>query len=161
MENYHPLIVHFPIALLIASAVAELAGHLLKRDDLRHFAFWALILGVVSASAAYITGSFAEESVEHLPGIHANLETHEELATIALATWIGLAALRILLTIRGWLNSSIFYLYLVLLLAGGVLIGSTGYSGGNLVYNHGAGVNIAQKSNTNSTVKHNHDDDDD
>lgn len=162
MTDYHPLIVHFPIALLIVGSIAELAGHLLKRDDLRHFAFWAIILGVASTGAAYLSGSMAEEQVEHLPGIHSTLEMHEELATITLVTWIGLGALRILLAGRQWLTSNIFYLYIVLLLAGSVLLGTTGYWGGQLVYQHGAGVKMtsATQQIPFSKIRH-HDDDDD
>lgn len=161
MTDYHPLIVHFPIALLIVGSVAELAGHLLKRDDLRHFAFWALMLGVVGAGVAYISGAMAEEQVEHLPNIHNTLEMHEELATITLATWVGLGALRILLAGRQWLNSGIFYLYIVLLFAGCVLLGTTGYWGGQLVYQHGAGVKMTSATQHISHPKARHHDDDD
>lgn len=159
MENYHPLIVHFPIALLISGSLAELIAHVFKRNDLRHFAFWALVLGLVGTIAAYISGSFAEEAVEHISGIHNNLEAHEEIATVALCTWIGLVGLRILLALRNWTDNSIFRVYLVLLMAGTVLIGITGYRGGQLVYQHGAGIQLsnAQKK---PSIKHIHDDDD-
>ncbi|MGA1196870.1 MAG: DUF2231 domain-containing protein [Candidatus Latescibacterota bacterium] len=159
MADYHPLIVHFPIALLITGSLAEFFALIFKRDDLRHFAFWALVLGLTGTIAAYISGSIAEEAVEHIPSLHNSLEAHEEIATIALCTWIGLVGLRILLTLRNWLDSSIFRVYLALLMAGTILIGITGYRGGQLVYQHGAGFHLSQTYKPTSSKHIDNDDD--
>jgi uncharacterized membrane protein len=51
---------HFPIALLIASALFDLAGYALNREshsrDLHAASFYALILGAVASFAAVLSG---------------------------------------------------------------------------------------------------------
>lgn len=56
MMNIHPLLVHFPIALLNAFVLMELLGLLLKKDEMRMAASWMLYLGTAGAAAAVTAG---------------------------------------------------------------------------------------------------------
>jgi uncharacterized membrane protein len=165
MDMLHPVIVHFPIALLLVGSIAELVSLFWKQPGIRQFALGTIALGTFGIVGAYLSGGVAEEAIESLPGIHGALETHEDLAFVAMWTWIGLFSLRLLLTFRGWLNSGLFVVYVALCLAGGALVGITGYYGGELVYTHGAGVQTVQNAPIDASKKisddrNNHDEDD-
>jgi len=90
--------------------------------------------------AAVLTGNQAEEAVEGIPGIHDLLEQHEQLGQIVF--WVGLAvvALRFFLIWKRMLGQQVKVLLTVLSLGLAILVGLTGYYGGKLVYEFGAGV---------------------
>ena len=55
--NLHPLIVHFPIALLAAAGAVDLADLLLRgREPVRNAATWLYVAGAATAVAAYFSG---------------------------------------------------------------------------------------------------------
>jgi uncharacterized membrane protein len=67
--NIHPLLVHFPIALLSTAAGLDVLGWVLRRDTfLRHTATLLYVLGTVAAGAAYLTGRAASQAI-WLPGM--------------------------------------------------------------------------------------------
>ena len=45
LQNLHPLVIHFPLALLMGAALLYVATWLLKREGLAHAAFVVLVLG--------------------------------------------------------------------------------------------------------------------
>jgi uncharacterized membrane protein len=55
--HIHPMIVHFPIALIIVGFLADLIGILLKKEFFSRTGFYLLILGTLGAVTAYITGN--------------------------------------------------------------------------------------------------------
>ena len=140
LGSFHPLIVHFPIALLIASLLFDAVGWLWKRPAFTEAALGIQTLGILGVIAAVLTGNQAEEAVERIPGIHDVLERHESLGQILL--WVGLAvlALRLFFVWRRMLGQGTKALMLVLSLGLAILVGVTGYYGGLLVYDYGAGV---------------------
>jgi uncharacterized membrane protein len=138
------MVVHFPIALLTVGVAADVLGAIGRFERVREFALWILVIGVVTLIAAYLTGQWAEEPIENISGFHEHLESHEDLAAVAVWTWMGLLALRGFLQRKTWQGTGLFGVYLVLSVAGCVLIGAAAHQGGQLVYEHGAGVkNIA------------------
>ena len=52
LQNVHPLIVHFPIALLFAAALIYWLGFLARRESWHWGGLWTLVLGVLGAAAA-------------------------------------------------------------------------------------------------------------
>jgi uncharacterized membrane protein len=96
LQNIHPMIVHFPIALLVGAALLYALAWILRADSLATTAFHVLILGVLSAGAAVGSGLYAEEGVmisrsvrEHLLEVHKKLM----LATLGLSVLLGLWAM--------------------------------------------------------------------
>lgn len=136
----HPILVHFPIALLIAAFLFDVVGWLWKRAAFTEAALGVQALGVLGAFAAVLSGNQAEEAVEAIPGIHDVLEQHERFGQIVL--WVGLAlvALRFFLVWKRPLGQGTKLLLSVLSLGLAILVGVTGYYGGELVYKFGAGV---------------------
>jgi len=137
---FHPAIVHTPIALIIVSAVFELAGHALDREWLRRAAFAMLVVGVLGAGLAVLSGHGAEEAVEHQGVAKEAIHEHEEVAQFA--WWLGLAAVvsRAVAGRVGAARAAVAGLALLLHLAAAVTVGIAGYRGGVLVFEHGAGV---------------------
>lgn len=63
LAELHPMVVHFPIALLIVSVVLDFGGVLLRRAGLTTAATWCLVLGVPGAYAALFSGFLSERDV--------------------------------------------------------------------------------------------------
>jgi len=140
--HLHAMIIHFPIALLMVGFFSEVIALFSKKEFFRYAAFYLLLLGALGAIAAYLTGSYAGEGIEEGP-LKNPMELHEEAATITL--WLAI--------ITALFRAVIFYFkynrfwvrwFGIILFA--TLVGSvarTGYLGGQLVYSHGAGVQLA------------------
>lgn len=137
---FHPAIVHTPIALIIVGAVFELAGHALDREWLRKAAFAMLVVGVLGAGFAVLSGRAAEELVERQPIPKEAVHEHEEIAQIS--WWVGLAAVvtRAIAGRAGAARAAVAGLALLLHLAAAATVGIAGFRGGELVFEHGAGV---------------------
>lgn len=143
LQNFHPLVVHFPLAFLTGAALLYLLAGLARRESWGWTALWFLVLGTVSAAVAVATGLYAEPGVMIARSVRAQLlEPHKRLmlATFALSTVLSLWAVadRPIPT-KGRL---IFLLLLLLLLAG--MTWGADY-GGRLVYDYNAGGNACHQ----------------
>lgn len=136
----HPMIVHFPIALLMASVLFDAVSHFLKRDSLQDGALWLLGLGLLGGIAASIAGSVAEEAAEKAGIAESLIETHESLAFVTMGIFGVLFLWRLFL--RNQFNGRLLAIYLLVAAIGVGTLSATGYYGGDLVYEHGAGVNV-------------------
>jgi len=140
--HLHAMIIHFPIALLMAGFFSEVIALFIKKEFFSQAAFYLLILGALGATAAYLTGSYAGEGIEDGP-LKNPMELHEEAATITLWLAIITALFRAVIFYFKYNRFWVKWLGIILFAA---LVGSvarTGYLGGQLVYNHGAGVQLA------------------
>lgn len=134
----HPMIVHFPIALLITSVLFELLGRALHTNALREGALWLLALGLGSGVVAYLTGELAEEAAENAGIPEVLIETHETLALVTLIIFGILLVWRFMF--RKDLTDQALGVYFLVAVFGLGTLAATGHFGGDLVYNHGAGV---------------------
>ena len=150
----HPMIVHFPIALLITSVLFDAASHIFKREALRDGALWLLVLGLIGGIAAAIAGDWAEEAAEKAGIAESLIETHESLAFVTLGIFGVLFLWRIFM--RNQFSGQLLAIYLLVATIGVGTLSATGYYGGDLVYEHGAGVNVV--SHGRPTVVSNHHD---
>jgi uncharacterized membrane protein len=142
LAPFHPAIVHAPVALIITGALFELAGRALDRDWLRKAAFAMLVVGVLGAALAVLSGRAAEEGAKRQHVSHHAIEEHEEIAQLTL--WLGLAAVvaRAVAGRMGGARAAVAGLALLLHLAAAVTVGIAGFRGGVLVFEHGAGVKL-------------------
>ena len=139
--HLHAMIIHFPIALLMAGFFSEVIALFIKKEFFSQAAFYLLILGALGATAAYLTGGYAGEGIEEGP-LKNPMELHEEAATITLWLAIITALFRAVIFYFKYNRFWVKWLGIILFTA---LVGSvarTGYLGGQLVYNHGAGVQL-------------------
>lgn len=140
--HIHAMVIHFPIALLLTGFLFELLSLLSKSHFVKKASFYLLLLGAMGAIVAYVSGSYAGDGMTD--GIlQEPLEIHEEAATITLWLAIITALIRASMYFfnyqRTWLTWSTFLLFLVLVAS----VARTGYLGGELVFKHGAGIELA------------------
>ncbi len=138
----HPMVVHFPIALLLVGFVLDLTGLLFKKEPLLRMGFILLLLGTAGAAVAYFSGQRAGDGLAEAGALKQALENHEEAA--ALSLWLaGIAcAVRILLVATHKMTRSLRWVPVLLFGAAALSIARTGHYGGTLVYNHAAGVQL-------------------
>ncbi len=138
MENIHPLVVHFPIALLSVFFVLDLVGTLAKKQQWREVASSFLYLGTLAALFTVIAGHIAADTVAHGANVHAIMEKHEDLgmAILSLATALSAWRLKHKGLFQGYVNG--VFLALSALLC--VLIVLAADLGGLMVYQYGVAV---------------------
>jgi uncharacterized membrane protein len=141
--NIHPLLVHFPIALLITAACLDVVGWVLHRHrPLRQAATLLYVLGTGAAIAAYFTGRAASQTV-WLPGMaQAVVREHWDWAFRTVWFFGIVTGLRLVL-LRPSRRDAGSAIIAALALAGLVGIGllrATSDRGGRLVYQHGVGT---------------------
>jgi len=139
-SHLHPVIIHFPIALLIIGFLADIIGMVFKKEFFTKAGFYLLILGTIGVIAAYLSGNIAGEGVEEAGSLKQALENHEHAAELSLWLMVAAAVVRLAVVAAKKYTGVFKYAALVLFLAGVLSIIRTGYYGGELVYKHAAGV---------------------
>jgi len=137
MESVHPLVVHFPIALLLTAVALDLLAFLLKRDGLHRIALWNLSLGTVGAAVAVLTGLQAEDIAKHSFEIWQVIELHKRLGITTLI--LGLMTVAWRLRYRDQLSTRSRVVTIVAMLVIVCTVTYGAYLGGRLVYEFGVG----------------------
>ncbi len=140
--NAHPLVIHFPIVLVIAALTADVIDQVLDRPAwLRTAATIAYVAGALSAAVAYWTGVRAAATVL-VPGMAPPLiEDHRVWALSTLAFLLVLAVGRVGAALSGatWGRGLRMGLAAAGLVAA-LLVQQTAERGARLVYEQGVGV---------------------
>lgn len=148
LADLHPLVVHFPVALFIVYALTEIIGIVNKSDKMLFTAHYLLLLGVVTAVGAVLTGNQAGEAAKLAAGTIGNyeelIESHETFATITLWFFLFVLIFRTYLVLKKKFVGRIRYLFILFAIIGSILIIETGYRGGELVFIHRIGTGILQ-----------------
>ena len=137
LQNIHPLVVHFPIGLLVGAALFYFAAWVFKKDDLAKAGFWALLLGALSLAVALGTGLYAEEGVMVALDVRQRLLLPHKQFMIATAVFCGLATLWAIIQRPFPKKGRVFFLLLLLAMVATMTIGAD--FGGRLVYDYNAG----------------------
>jgi len=135
-SDFHPMIVHFPIALIIVGFIADVVFLFFKSEKcLSKTGFYLMILGTLAAIAAWATGQlFTNE-----PGQGEILNVFEKHETGALITMILMiigVALRIFLVIRKKEDTRLKWVVFILYLLAFCSVSFTGFMGGTMVYKY-------------------------
>lgn len=160
IPNWHPLLVHFPIALISVSAFFHLAAWMMwgKHKGATHCAVLAhstLWLGALAAVLAALLGWLAFNTVEHDEASHAAMQIHRAWA---------LGTLAVLMILAGWdfwrhkVEEQPAGWFAVTLVAAWMLVATTAWYGGELVYRHGLGVMALPAVESDIGHEHHHDD---
>ena len=144
MANIHPLLVHFPIALLSTFFALDMLGSLANKQHWRDVASYLLYFGTVAAAFTVTAGFIAAESVAHGIEVHAIMERHEHfgVSVLSLATLLSAWRIKNAGIIQGGANH--FFLILAALLCVLMTLGAD--LGGLMVYHYGVAVNTATVS---------------
>ena len=136
-NHVHGATTHFPIALLFVSAGLDLFAS--RWPGARSAAWLLLVLGAVGTVLGTLTGLAAHLAYENVERLHDPIERHQNLGFATTAVFVGLTAWR-WRSLRLGKDIGGTRLYLLLLLAGLVVLGLTGFLGGNLNLDWGVGV---------------------
>jgi uncharacterized membrane protein len=147
LAGLHPMVVHFPIALLIIYSILEIFGVVTKKNFLTNAAYLILVLGIVGAVAAVLTGNQAEEVAEIWQDKGAlipfgAITTHENYATFTLWFYIFVVFIRTYFVVRKKFTLHVKYAFIGLSIIGILLLYKTAKEGGELVFEHGVGTEL-------------------
>jgi uncharacterized membrane protein len=148
LPNWHPLVVHFPIALVLSATALLLAARLLRNESLAGtiatVGTWNLCLGAVAALFALATGLSAvldldvSAAVRQAISLHLKWAMLTTLLLVLLAVWRGAGSAS---------RSRPSWIFLIVLIAASAALSFTGYRGGKNVFEYGVGVKkIAARS---------------
>ena len=156
-HGIHPLVVHFPIALLIVAPLFIMAGLLGRRMRTGLFlAAWLLMaLGTTGSFVAVESGEAAGELAERTPQINALLERHQDLGETTRNVFTVLTILfGAILLLPKWIRplarpvatTTTQVIFVLIYLGCTSLVANTGHLGGRLVHEQGVRAMIGTSS---------------
>ena len=136
-ENYHPLVVHFPIAFWVAASFAWVFSVVLKIDKVWEFGLWLQIAAVLSAGLAIGFGFWATDAMGHDSPGHDLVHVHRD--------WMIYSSIvsALLTCVAFWKRKEKGAVRLYLLIASLLVLTATSLGadrGAELVYSYGMGV---------------------
>jgi len=153
-NRLHPLIIHFPIALLLVAPLFVIVGAMLAPPKGRAFLTSALILmviGTVSLFVALETGDAAGELMSQQAPVEHVLAAHEKLAETTCILFSAITAVFAHLVLlprmlkrelSRALNASLFAAFLILYGTGVLFLVNTAHQGGRLVHEFGVETQV-------------------
>ncbi len=158
--NIHPMIIHFPIVLLILAVLLDLTGLLLSKSDwIRKSAFLLYILGTIAAVIAFITGNAASDSIEIPANAFSAINEHADWAETTLWFFSIYTIIRLSIGIFFKSLKKIFIIPIVLIgILGIYFLYQTGDHGAQMVFGYGVGTGnlIKQEKQKNDTTEKEH-----
>lgn len=148
-DSLHPLIIHFPIVLLLLSPLFVAISAVLRPRTGRPYmisALLLLLLGTASLFVAVSTGKEAAELAERGGALDAVLSSHESLASETQIVFAGLSAILLGIVIlprvfrrhESRLNTTFLPVaFLALYSVGLIFLVNTAHAGGRLVHEFG------------------------
>jgi uncharacterized membrane protein len=134
-SHLHPMLVHFPIALVVFGFLGDIASLIFKKETcLSKIGFYLLIVGTLTAICAWLSGFLFTSEMSGSAG--EIKETHELFALITIVVLIVTSVIRIVLKTKNKEDSKVKWLVLVLYGLAAISVGITGFYGGTLVYNY-------------------------
>lgn len=112
-----------------------------KKDFFSQTAFYLLVLGTLGTIASYFAGRSAGDGMDE-GSLGIAMEQHKQAATISL--WLAIVTAVLYLAVYFLQNKKVWVKVLSVLMFALVIgaIGRTGYLGGQLVFKHGAGIEL-------------------
>ena len=141
LPNWHPIFVHFTVALLTVAAIMHALSHFMPQGSLRNqlsmVGRWNLWIGIAFTLLTVAAGWYAYNTVTHDTPSHVAMTDHRNWAMGTFVVFMGIAAWEYYLFRhgkgKGWLFTGLLVFAASLLL-------STAWHGGELVYRYGLGV---------------------
>lgn len=135
--NYHPLIVHFPIVLLIFAALFQILSFVMYRKE---FSLATLLLLLAGTVSVWLASNIFHAHAMNLPAhVSEIFETHELMAKYT--WWLAIAALSAkglshFIIGKKWWSEAVV---LILLIGASITVSIAGHHGAQLVHMGGVG----------------------
>lgn len=142
IPNYHPIFVHFTVALIVVAFGSLLLGHLFKSKQRLHnelliVSRWCLWICALATIFTVAAGFHAYYTVAHDAVSHKVMTTHRDWGVASfILIWITVIWSSILHIKR----QPPRWLFTTLLTVATTVVIITGWYGAELVFRHGAGV---------------------
>lgn len=138
---FHPIFVHFTVALSFTAIGAYLLSYILPvgklKNDLSVSAIWMIFFSFIATLFTVTFGFLQFNSVRHDMLVHLPMISHRNWA---IGTTVVLFICSVL-ALRGYISNKIHHFSLMIaLLVLGFMVGMTAFKGGHLVYGYGLGV---------------------
>ena len=139
-DHLHPIIVHFPIALITIGFFAEVAALFIRKEKcLSRTGFYLMILGSLTAIAGWASGQlFTEHPAEG--EILKVFQSHETGALVTMILIVAGTLFRIWLIVKKKEETQMKWIVFGFYLLAFAAVTFTGYMGGTMVYNFMIGL---------------------
>ncbi len=167
LPNWHPIFVHFTVALISASVVFYFLYYVISyfirvpRErvlELEVIARWCLWIGAVITIITFAAGLYAYNTVKHDTPSHDAMTVHRNFAIVTSIFIIFLGCFSVWLHFK---RKKISLIFLIALFIMQIFLLLTAWRGGELVYRYGLGVFSLPKSEESEQSeeknKHQHD----
>lgn len=138
MKPVHPMLVHFPIALLTLSVAADVVAFFTNIESLRDTGWWSLLGAALGGAVAVLAGIVDMRRADMKEDVHVRVHQHMKVGFALLAVIAGLTVWRWTIFLQPGIPVSAVYLDCAVLAM--ALAGFQGWLGGELVYTHGVSV---------------------
>ena len=162
VPNWHPIFVHFTVALFSVAtglyALSLLVSNVELKAQWRIVARWNLWFGMAISLITVLTGWYAYNTVAHDAPSHLAMTDHRNWALITVTLYLIVTAWSVIRHRAGKEASPLLFLILLIALSS---LGSTAWRGGEVVYRYGLGVmslpNTGQHAHMGEADEHGHD----
>jgi uncharacterized membrane protein len=134
-SHLHPMLVHFPIALVMVGFLAEAVSLFLKKEAcLSKVGFYLLVIGTLAATVTWLSGFIFTSDMSGAAGTIR--ETHELFASVTVCLLLITSVLRIVLLVKNIETYGLRWIAFALYGLASICVTITGFYGGTLVYNY-------------------------
>lgn len=134
-SHFHPMLVHFPIALVMVGFIAELAALIVKKELYSpKFSLYLLVIGTLAAVVTWLSGVLFTSEMSGAAG--SVKESHELFALVTMLILIITSVVRLIVVFGKKENKTLKWVGFWLYGLAALTVSITGYLGGTLVYNY-------------------------
>ena len=132
-SHLHPMLVHFPIALIVIGFVAYIFQIIIKKEPcFSKMGFYLLLTGTLAAVVTFLSGILFTSDMSGEAG--NVLKTHELFALTTVILLLILSALKTYVTIKNVESTILKKLIFIMYGLAAISVSITGFFGGTLVY---------------------------
>ncbi len=134
-SHLHPMLVHFPIALIMVGFIAEVSSLIVKKElCLSKFSLYLLVLGTLATMVTWLSGVLLTAEMSGTAG--SVKESHELFAIVSMLLLIITSTIRLMIVFGKKDNKNLKWIAFCLYGLAAFTVSITGYLGGTLVYNY-------------------------
>jgi uncharacterized membrane protein len=138
-SHLHPMLVHFPIAIITVGFLFDLLSLIVKNNSwMPKAGYWLEVIGMISTVLAFGTGYYFTSPMEGEAGLMR--DKHELFATITLVSIILATLFRIVAAYLNKETIGVKYISLGLFFISFIFVSITGFLGGTLVIEYMIGL---------------------